>query len=57
MYDSTEPSVIYCIDNNTWIPCDLANSDYQAYLKWLEEGGVPTPADPLPADPLPAENT
>jgi hypothetical protein len=22
-----------------------ANTDYQAYLKWLEEGGVPTPAD------------
>jgi len=24
---------------------DPANTDYQAYLKWLEEGGVPTPAD------------
>ena len=27
------------------IPFDPANTDYQAYLKWLEEGGVPTPAD------------
>ena len=24
---------------------DPANTDYQAYLKFLEEGGVPEPAD------------
>jgi hypothetical protein len=24
---------------------DPANTDYQAYLKWLEEGGQPLPAD------------
>ena len=24
---------------------DPANADYQAYLKWLEEGGQPLPAD------------
>jgi hypothetical protein len=28
------------------------NTDYQAYLKHIAEGGVV-----LPADPLPAENT
>ena len=27
------------------IPFDPANTDYQAYLKWLSEGGVPLPAD------------
>ena len=27
------------------IPFDPANADYQAYLKWIEEGNVPTPAD------------
>jgi hypothetical protein len=27
------------------IPFDPANTDYQTYLKWLEEGGVPLPAD------------
>jgi hypothetical protein len=29
----------------SYIPFDPDNTDYQAYLKWLEEGGVPTPAD------------
>jgi hypothetical protein len=27
------------------IPFDPANSDYIAYLKWIEEGNVPTPAE------------
>ena len=27
------------------IPFDPQNSDYIAYLKWIEEGNVPTPAD------------
>jgi hypothetical protein len=27
------------------IPFDPANSDYIAYLKWLEEGNQPEPAD------------
>jgi len=29
----------------TSIPDDPDNTDYQAYLKWLDEGNVPTPAD------------
>ena len=32
-------------DENMTIPFDPANTDYQAYLKWVEEGGVPLPAD------------
>lgn len=27
------------------IPFDPANTDYQAYLKWLDEGNEPLPAD------------
>jgi hypothetical protein len=27
------------------IPMDEANTDYQAYLLWCEQGNVPTPAD------------
>jgi hypothetical protein len=31
--------------DNSFIPFDPANTDYQAYLKWLEEGNVPEPAE------------
>jgi len=27
------------------IPVNPDNTDYIAYLKWIEEGNVPTPAD------------
>ena len=28
-----------------FIPFDPANTDYQEYLKWLEEGNTPLPPD------------
>ena len=38
------PCVARLGDGST-IPFDPANTDYQAYLKWLEEGNEPLPAD------------
>ena len=40
-----ESNVIIRLSDNAFIPFDPANTDYQAYLKWLDEGGVPEPAD------------
>jgi hypothetical protein len=33
------------ISDNAVIPQDRDNTDYQAYLKWLEEGNTPEQAD------------
>ena len=31
--------------DNAYIPINPDNSDYQQYLKWVSEGGVPLPAE------------
>ena len=41
----SEATCVKRIADNAFIPFDPANTDYQAYLKWLEEGNTPLPAD------------
>jgi hypothetical protein len=37
------------ISDNAFIPFDPANTDYQAYLAWIEAGNTPEPADEVTA--------
>ena len=41
----TEPRTVLRIGDNSFIPFNQDNTDYQEYLKWLAEGNTPEPAD------------
>lgn len=45
MYKLIDNKTVQRMSDNACIPFDPANTDYQAYLKFLDEGGVPLPAD------------
>ena len=44
-FGQMQPNCIIRTIDGACIPFDPANTDYQEYLKWVAEGGVPEPAD------------
>jgi hypothetical protein len=40
-----ETNMVKRLSDNATIPFDPANTDYQAYLKWIEAGNQPEPAE------------
>ena len=40
-----EAQCIKRLADNAFIPFDPSNTDYQAYLAWIDEGNTPLPAD------------
>ena len=56
MYQLTQGDTILRLTDNAFIPPDPANTDYAAYLAWLEEGNTPLPAPPEP-EPAPVLTT
>ena len=40
-----EVNTVQRLSDNAFIPMDEQNSDYIAYLAWVEEGNTPLPAD------------
>lgn len=46
-YQLTRGDTILRIKDTAFIPPDPANTDYQAYLRWLDEGNTPEPAPEL----------
>ena len=49
--NKTEASSVVRLEDGACIPFDPANTDYAAYLAWVEAGNTPEPA-PIPEPPV-----
>ena len=52
MYQLTSSDCVIRLADLTGIPPDPGNTDYAAYLVWLEAGNTPEPAPPLEPAPI-----
>jgi hypothetical protein len=48
-----KPHSVIRLSTNTFIPFDPDNTDYQEYLRWLDLGNTPEPADNPPQGETP----
>ena len=44
-FNNLQNNVVKRTSDNAFIPFDPANTDYQAYLKWVAEGNTPESAE------------
>lgn len=51
-YKLTNHTSILRLSDSACLPADHGNQDYLDYLKWLDEGNVPEPADQPVIDPI-----
>lgn len=51
-YKLTDSNIVIRKEDGANIPDDINNSDRQLYLLWLEQGGIPEPADSIREEDL-----